>query len=64
VRKRREKLLILVVAQRVDHVVGEFFAGYVGVAVLRHPALDLMSDGLHEMGLGPCRRRRTETNGL
>jgi hypothetical protein len=41
----------LVVAQRVDHVVGELLAGYVADGGLRLAALDLVPDGLHEMGL-------------
>ena len=41
----------LVVAQRVDHVVGELLAGYVADRRLWHAPLDLVSDGLHQVGL-------------
>src|SRR5271166_5526581 len=41
----------LVVAQRVDHVVGELLAGGVADGGLRQAALDLVSDGLHEVSL-------------
>src|SRR3954447_6941716 len=41
----------LVVAQRVDHFVSELLAGYVADGCLTDAASDLVSDGLHEMGL-------------
>ena len=41
----------LVVPQRVDHLVGEFLAGHVADGHLRLALLDLMSDGLHQVGL-------------
>ena len=41
----------LVVAQRVDHVVGELLAGYVADGGLRLAPLDFVSDGLHQMRL-------------
>jgi hypothetical protein len=41
----------LVVAQRVDHVVGELLAGDVADGGLRLATLDFVSDGLHEVRL-------------
>ena len=41
----------LVVAQRVDHLVGELLAGDIADGGLRLAALDLVADGLHQMGL-------------
>src|SRR6185437_8516788 len=41
----------LVVAQRIDHLVGELLARQVADGHLRLAALDLMPDGLHEMSL-------------
>ena len=41
----------LVVAQRVDHLVGELLAGDVADGRLRHAPLDLVPDGLHQVGL-------------
>ena len=41
----------LVVAQRVDHLVGELLAGDVADGRLGLPALDLVADGLHQVGL-------------
>src|SRR5207248_9001388 len=41
----------LVIAQRVDHLVGELLAGDVADGRLRLALLDLMPDGLHEVGL-------------
>src|SRR2546428_8259111 len=41
----------LVVTQRVDHLIGEFLAGEVADGGLGLATFDLMSDGLHEMGL-------------
>ena len=40
----------LVVAQRVDHFIGELLAGCVADGGLRRAALDFVTDGLHEMG--------------
>ena len=41
----------LAVAQRVDHVVGEALAGDVADGLFRRPQLDLVADGLHQVGL-------------
>ncbi len=41
----------MLVTQRVDHVVGELLAGDVANGGLRQATLDLVSNGLHEMGL-------------
>src|SRR6185437_1293731 len=41
----------LVVAQRIDHLVGELLARQVADGHLRLAAFDLMPDGLHEMSL-------------
>ena len=41
----------LVITQRVDHFIGEFLAGDIANCSLRHCALDLMPNSLHEMGL-------------
>src|SRR5438132_12953969 len=41
----------LVVAQRVDHLIGEFLAGDVTDCRLRLTPFDLMTDGLHEVRL-------------
>ena len=41
----------LVVAQRVDHLVGELFAGDVADGRLGLAALDLVADGVHQVGL-------------
>src|SRR5215470_6866465 len=41
----------LVVAQRVDHFVGEFLAGDVADGRLRRTPLDFMANSLHQMGL-------------
>src|SRR5678815_1266485 len=41
----------LVVAQRVNHLVGELLARHIADRSLRHALLDLMADGLHEVGL-------------
>ena len=41
----------LVVAQRVDHLVGELLARHVADRRLRHAPLDLVSDGLHQVRL-------------
>src|SRR6266851_9948816 len=40
-----------VVAQRVDHLVGELLTGYVADRRLRHPPLDLVPDRLHQVSL-------------
>src|SRR5215510_2721659 len=40
-----------VIAQGIDQLVGELFAGDVADGRLRLASLDLMTDGLHEMGL-------------
>jgi len=41
----------LVVAQRVDHLVGELLAGDIADGRLREALLDLVPDGLHQVGL-------------
>src|SRR5579863_5611417 len=41
----------LVVAQRVDHFVGELLAGYVTYGRLRHALGDFMANRLHQVGL-------------
>ncbi len=41
----------LVVAQRVDHLVGELLAGYVADGGLGLLPLDFVADGLHQVGL-------------
>src|SRR3984957_6726862 len=40
-----------VIAQRVDHIVGELLAGYVADSQLRLPLAHLVANGLHQMGL-------------
>ena len=40
----------LVVTQRVNHFIGKFLAGYVADGRLWHPPLDLVPDGLHQVG--------------
>src|SRR5205807_9719919 len=40
----------LVIAQRVNHLVDELLAGDVANGRLRQPTLDLMSNGLHQVG--------------
>ena len=48
----------LVVADRVDHLVGELFAGDVADGGMGLAALHVVADGVHEVGLAHARRRR------
>ena len=41
----------LVVAQRVNHFIGELLAGEIANGDLRRPLLDFVADGLHQVGL-------------